>query len=250
MALTERLSAIANMIKKGETMADIGTDHGFLPIYLVKEGVCPKVIMTDISPMSLRKSEENAEAAGLSSAEEVEARLGDGLSPLEDGEVDAVVMAGIGGNLMEEIMSLDPEKTLSYKKFILQPRRHPGRLRHYLWREGFIIEKEVFVRESKFIWEIILARPAGFEGSGSLLEMDGVMEIMAAADPDSIIWEVPPYITELKDDLTYEFVKRKLEREKKIISSKKDSSQADIEINKKNADYIKSLLAQIDAPGE
>ena len=258
MALTERLQAIANMIERGETMADIGTDHGFLPLYLAREEICPKVIMTDISPLSLDKARENGEMAGIVDSERILYRVGDGLVPLKTGEVDAVVMAGIGGNLMEDIMSLDPEKTRSFKKYILQPRRHPGRLRHYLWREGFAIEKEVFVRESKFVWEIILARPAysalsaGHEDSArlnSLFDTNNAVEKMKNEEPDSIVWEAPPYITALKDDLTYEFVKRKLNREELIISSKKDSSKADTEINKKNADYLKSLLAQIDAPG-
>ena len=242
MALNERLTAIANMIEKGETMADIGTDHGFLPIYLVKAGVCPKVIMTDISPMSLKKAEENAESAGLLCSESVDARVGDGLKVIKDGEVDAVVMAGIGGNLMEEIMSVDSAKTESFKKFILQPRRHPGRLRHYLWREGYSIENEVFVRESKFIWEIILAVPGKNGSDKSLFEMEGVIDIMAGEDPDSIVWEVPPYIKYLKDDLTSEFVRRKLEREKMIASSKKAGKENDTGINEKNIEYLNELL--------
>ena len=154
MKLSDRLELIADCIKAGETMADIGTDHGFLPLYLLKKGISPKVIMTDISPYSLDKARKNFEdekGTVLPSSFHPEFRVGDGLKVLEPAEVDAVVMAGIGGKLMIEILEEDAAKSHSFGKFILQPRKHPGELRHYLYHNGFMIEEERLVREGKFL---------------------------------------------------------------------------------------------------
>lgn len=163
MKLTDRLQMIADGIRAGETMADIGTDHGFLPIYLAESGICPHVIMTDISDGSLTKAEQDLRSAKTVSSSELdgrtELRLGDGLSVLKPGEVDAVVIAGMGGILMTEILGADPEKARSFGRFILQPRNNPGRLRAFLLDRGFRITREQIVRERRFLCEIITAVP-------------------------------------------------------------------------------------------
>ena len=97
MKLTPRLQTIADEINPGETMADIGTDHGFLPVYLWENKISPNVIMADISAGSLAKAEENCRA--FFPDREFDLRLGNGLEILQPGEVDAVVMAGMGGIL-------------------------------------------------------------------------------------------------------------------------------------------------------
>ena len=104
--LSDRLKSIADEIKKGETVADIGTDHGFLPVYLWENHISPHVIMTDISPASLKKAEDNCqtEYPGI----KFDLRTGDGLEPVRPAETDAVVMAGMGGLLMSEILGKNP----------------------------------------------------------------------------------------------------------------------------------------------
>ena len=115
--LTSRLKTIADEIEKGETMADIGTDHGFLPVFLWEKGICPKVVMTDVSSGSLAKARLNCQT--LHPEADFDLRLGSGLEVLEPGEVDAVVIAGMGGILMTEILGADIEKAWSFKKIIL-----------------------------------------------------------------------------------------------------------------------------------
>lgn len=154
--LSNRLNAIAKEIEKGETMADIGTDHGFLPVYLYENKICPKVVMADISAPSLDKSRKYVEEC--LDGNKVFFRLGSGLRVVEKAEVDVIVMAGMGGILMTEIMEDDMKKTLSYNKFILQPRSHIGLLRHWLLRNGFCITKENLIREGGRIWPIITAK--------------------------------------------------------------------------------------------
>ncbi len=156
--LSERLKIIADNIEKGEAMADIGTDHGFLPLFLICEKICPKVIMADVSRGSLDKARANFVMAGFSE-EAGDFRLGSGLRVLEKGEVDTVVMAGMGGRLMIELLQEDFEKTCSFRKFILQPRNGQGDLRHFLAKRGFTIQRELLTDEEGRLCNIIVALP-------------------------------------------------------------------------------------------
>ena len=232
-------------------MADIGTDHGFLPLYLLESGISPKVIMTDISPYSLDKARKNFEKddkgtvlpSSFSNIRQkmtgepspchlAEFRVGDGLKVLEPAEVDAVVMAGIGGKLMIEILDEDISKSHSFGKFVLQPRRHPGELRHYLYSNGFMIEEEKLVREGKFLCEIMVVRSLGAEQDGAVSDFP----------PDSIEWEVPEYYAYREDDISREYIERKLNREKLILESKKESNDADRDGSVYNIEYLLNLL--------
>ena len=152
--LSERLQKIADLIEYGETMADIGTDHGFLPVYLIKSGKCPYAISTDISRNSLKKAEELILSESLS--RRCSARVGDGLDPIEIGEVDDVVIAGMGGILMAEILSADKRKSHAFKNIILQPRSKLAYLRRWARENGFFIKKETLAKEVDRFCEILL----------------------------------------------------------------------------------------------
>ena len=115
--LTDRLQMLADEVQKGETMADIGTDHGFLPLYLWENGISPHVIMCDISEPSLAKAK--AAAGAYQFGQELDFRAGDGLAVLAPGEIDAVVIAGMGGLLIRDILADDPDKTVSFSKYVL-----------------------------------------------------------------------------------------------------------------------------------
>lgn len=157
MKLSDRLQTLADQIEPGETMADIGTDHGFLPIYLTEKAISPHVILTDISRGSLEKALEDCRS--YDACRKFDLRWGDGLTVLSPGEVDAVVIAGMGGLLIAEILERDPVLSRSFGKFLLQPRTQVGQLRYRLECLGFVIEKEFLVRERRRICEILLARP-------------------------------------------------------------------------------------------
>lgn len=242
ITLTERLYTISQRILRGETMADIGTDHGFLPLYLHERGISPHVIMADISSLSLDKARERA--ALDFPGEKFDFRVGDGLAVLDDGEVDAVVMAGIGGRLMEEILEADRNKSRSFSKFILQPRRHTGYIRKYLVMNGYRIIAEDLVRESKFIWEIMTVCPCDRQNEGrtETALSDGLPEYMFGLHPGAIEWEVPPYYSSLSDELADEFLSRKLSRERKILKAKQGSREGDTSLTEKNIEYLSGLI--------
>lgn len=231
--LSDRLQMIADEINTGETMCDVGTDHGFLPIYLWEKGISPKVIMADVSKGSLDKARDNCRT--YYPAETFDLRLGDGLAVLSPGEADAVAIAGMGGILMTEILSAHPEVTESVKKFIFQPRSAAGKLRYWLLHNGFVIEKDQLVREGKFICNVITAVHGGFEDQ----------EILSLDDED-IRLDVPSWHE--KDELTKEFIKRRITQEMSVLeglSKAGDQWQDKIEKTKKDIEYLEGLYEAI-----
>ncbi|MEG0829201.1 MAG: class I SAM-dependent methyltransferase [Anaerovoracaceae bacterium] len=230
--LSDRLKLIADQIEKNQTMADIGTDHGFLPIYLWEREICPKVILTDISKGSLEKARINCMEQYPDM--NFDLRLGDGIKNIKTGEVDVLVIAGMGGTLMTEILGFDMEKTRSFKKIILQPRNSQGSLRHWLITNGLPITKESLVREGKYICEIITAIP---HGQGISHEIEGCNE----ADME---YETPTWILST-GDLAHEFIENKLRIEeniqKNLLKGKRPNDEK-TKFTEKRIQYLKTLL--------
>ena len=158
MKLSKRIYKIAEKVNKGETVADIGTDHGYVPMLLVKNGISPHAVMSDISGGSLAKAIETFEICGLH-ADPDDFRTGDGLETITPGEVDDIIIAGLGGFTIIEILSSDLEKSRSFRKLILQPRKHSGNLRWFLYTHGWDITDEDLAPEGKFVCEVITAEP-------------------------------------------------------------------------------------------
>ena len=227
MNLNDRLQAIANRIEKGETMADIGTDHGFLPIYLVEAGISPRAVMTDVSRPSLMKGRQNFEEHLSGSDGKVEFRVGDGLSTLEPAEVDTVVIAGMGGKLIRDIMGDDMDLTRSFGKFVLQPRIRQGELRKWLLQNGFAIIHEDLAKEGKHISEIITAVPRSGkeEGPGRndregsrLCITEETVGSLYGDDKAAVFYDVPPWITQSTGPVE-DFIERNLESEKRKLEN-------------------------------
>lgn len=206
--LSDRLITIANEVKKGETVADIGTDHGFLPVYLWENGISPKVIMSDISQGSLQKAGDNCRE--LYPEENFDLRLGSGIEVLNPAEVDDIVIAGMGGILMTEILGRDICKARSFKKLILQPRNNPGILRHWLYNNGFSITNEQLVKEGKYICEVITAVPKEVAVIGGL-------------GPERVEYQYPHSLIDFAGPLTKEYLSTKLNKEMKILEKMEQS---------------------------
>jgi len=203
--LSDRLQRIADLIEQGETVADIGTDHGFLPVFLWESGKSPHVILSDVNEGPLEKAKANINR--YYPEKEFDLRIGNGIQSLRSAEVDTVVIAGMGGQLISEILGEDLEKTKSYKKLILQPRNAQDKLRKWLLENGFEITDEALVRERKYICEIILAvplRPGGMP---------------AAIFDNPMDFEISPLLFEKKDPLLIEFIENKIRIEKKVYAA-------------------------------
>lgn len=156
MKLSKRLMTIADLVPKNSIVGDIGTDHGYIPAYLIQNNISKKVIGTDISKGSLDKMIGYVKRSGHE--EKIESRLGYGLEVLKPYEVDTVIIAGMGGVLINEILDKDKNITNSITNFIFQPMLGVDKLRKYLMENNFEIIKEELVKEDNKYYEIILAK--------------------------------------------------------------------------------------------
>jgi tRNA (adenine22-N1)-methyltransferase len=153
--LSKRLASVAVMVPKGSVVADIGTDHGYLPAYLVMSRISPYVIATDVNKGPL------AAAANLISllavGKKIDLRLGDGLTVLMPGEVETIVIAGMGASTMIKILDQTPEVLSQAKRLILQPMRNVPRLRTWLAEHQWEIKDEELIWEDEIFYEIVAA---------------------------------------------------------------------------------------------
>ena len=148
--LTPRLKLISEKIK-GKKAADIGTDHAYIPIQLIKNGTCRSVIASDIKKGPADIAENNIKSEGL----DIQVRLGSGLSVLTPGEVDDVIIAGMGGKLICSLLEEGAEVATS-ARLILQPMNGQYELRKYLTEHGYKIEEEDLAVEGFKVYNIIV----------------------------------------------------------------------------------------------
>ena len=161
MILTGRLLAAASLIPKGKTIADIGTDHGYLPVYACKQKWIPRAIAADIVPGPLQAAIAHVQGAGLAAM--IECRLGDGLTCIRPGEVDGAVICGMGGPLMVRILQQSPVVWKSMQFLILQPQSHTGVLRHFLYTQNWHVEEETILMDDGRLYELMRAVPGKAE---------------------------------------------------------------------------------------
>ena len=145
MQLSERLSSVASMVTAGNCLADVGTDHGYVPIYLYERNVIPRAIAMDVNKGPLERAALHIAESGMKEA--IETRLSDGLEKLVPGEADSVVIAGMGGPLIIRILSAYPDVTDSLKELILQPQSEIPEVRIWLYEHGYEITEEHMVYE-------------------------------------------------------------------------------------------------------
>lgn len=145
MELSKRLLKVASLVTEGASVADIGTDHGYIPIYLIEEGIASKVIALDINKGPLERARIHIEGHGLEG--KIETRLSDGLARVEPGEVDTMIAAGMGGGLVVHILKEGKTVTDQMTHCILQPQSEIDKVRRYVINHEFRIEEEDMVKE-------------------------------------------------------------------------------------------------------
>lgn len=150
-----RLQAIINFVPKKTSVADIGTDHAYLPIELVKQKKISKIIATDKNLGPTQAAEKNIFNAGFQNF--IEVRQGDGLKILKIGEVETICISGMGGKLISEILANSPEVFNSANFLILQPMNATDFLKNFLKNNNWFIADEDLAEEDKIIYEIIFA---------------------------------------------------------------------------------------------
>ena len=180
MRLSERLETIMCAAGCGTAAADVGTDHALVPIELVRRGAYEKVIAMDLRKDPLRGAAEHVREAGLE--EKIELRLGDGLSALAAGEAETVLISGMGGPLMEKILTEGREKALAAKKLVLSPQSDIPAFRRFLQENGFGITDEAMVREDGKYYTVLTVQP-GQQALWNETELCYGRCLMQARDP-------------------------------------------------------------------
>jgi len=165
MELSPRLEKITTLIPKGSTLADIGTDHAYIPVYCSKNKITKSALAMDLNEGPLSRADINIKKYGFEG--QIKTRLSDGLSNLLPGEADVIVIAGMGGLLIRDIIEKGKTVIDDNTILILQPMIAPVELREFLYSFGFNIEDEYIVREEDKFYNIFKVKKGDFSPSDS-----------------------------------------------------------------------------------
>ena len=147
--ISNRLTTAAALVTQGYTLADVGTDHGYIPIYLLQQKKIPAAIAMDINEGPLERAKEHIALYGLQAY--IQTRLSDGVAALKPGEVEAVLIAGMGGGLVMHILKNGEKVCQSAKELILQPQSEIENVREFLREEGYaILAEDMVLEDGKF----------------------------------------------------------------------------------------------------
>lgn len=198
--MTDRLEAVFRIIPMAESIADVGTDHGYLAVELVARGKAQRVIAGDVNRGPLRSAERYITQRGLNHA--ISCRLGDGLTQIEVGEVKGAVICGMGGFLMRNIIAASPERLEFY---VLQPQNGQGQLRHYMIEQGYRIVTDIVMPDMNKNYQAFLAirkdclpaymekglltRHEEDEGVYVGQDFDESLDPYSSLSGDSVLWE-------------------------------------------------------------
>lgn len=228
LKLTDRLLKIAELVSEGKRVADIGTDHGYIPVYLLNNNKINYAILADVNKGPLENARKEVRHNKLE--EKVDLRLGSGLEVLNPNEVDEVIIAGMGGILISELLEAKKEVAHTVDKLILQPMQAQEELRKYLYNNGYEILDEVLVKEDFRIYEIIIAK---YTGKNTEVK-------------NEIYYEIGNKLIENKDELLSELVNKKIKSYESIIKKLEGKSGEVIETKreetKKHIDELKGLI--------
>lgn len=218
------MKTIESMVIPGGKLADVGTDHGFIPLDLLAENKISYAILTDINDGPLKLAESHAKEWSFNPGY-YELRKGDGLVPIEKAEVDTVIIAGMGGELIESILNEDIDKSYSFKRFVFQPRTHIGELRHYLSTNSFEIVDYRLVKEKGRICEVFAAEP----------------RISGKIQPDTSV--ISEFLLSQNDPLIKEFVDYKIGVAESIL---KNLSNSDSAVSQDISSVWRSMLIELE----
>lgn len=231
MELSKRMQAVADLVTVGNKVADIGTDHAYIPIYLIEENKSPAVIAMDINEGPLKIAESHIKENRFQ--DKIEVRLSNGFEKLKAYEVDTAVIAGMGGALVIRILDAYKDITNSLKEIILQPQSELEKVRQYLLAEGFtILDEDMVVEDGKY-YPMMKVCPEKKE----TVEMWNEAEL-----------EYGKLLLEKKHPVLLQFLERELRIRKQILEKlckqegknidlRKKEVQSEIEIIQKGMEY-------------
>ncbi|MBR5059706.1 MAG: SAM-dependent methyltransferase [Clostridia bacterium] len=172
--LSKRLECAARMALSGNVIADVGCDHGLLPIKLVSEGRFSKAVLSDLREEPLKRAASNIKRYASDNADAFSLRLGSGLSTLAPGEADVVAVTGLSGLTIAEILRGSPSVARKVSLFVLQPNTLHRELRVFLLTNGYEITSETLESDGRKIYIVMQCRPGALKRGPAAL--DGAAE--------------------------------------------------------------------------
>ncbi len=159
IVLSSRLQAIVDYIAPYRRIADIGTDHCYVPIYLAQNGFIDFAVATDLRDGPVQEARKNVARFGVHHC--VHVRKGDGLTPLRESDgIEVVIIAGMGGRLIQKLLEQDAKRLTTVKRYILQPNKSAWLIREWLFTNSYTITDEKMLSDGGIIYEIIVAEPS------------------------------------------------------------------------------------------
>ncbi len=227
--LSERLKKVAHLITKGNTVADIGTDHGYLPVYIVKHNISNHVIGMDLRKAPLQKARDNI---GLFNVKDnVSLRLSDGLDKLERGEADTVTICGMGGKLIQSILTKGRDKLNCNTQIIVSPQSEIAEFREFLQKEGYVTVSEHMLKEEGQFYIIIECRISDNVSDSKIDNIDMESDIHKAA-----YYRYSKQLLKEKDECLHEYLLREKQLNESVYNKVKS-----LEVN----EGVKKRLEQL-----
>ena len=228
--ISDRLRIVAHMCDKGAVVADIGTDHGYLPIYLVQEGIAPSAIAMDLRKGPLEKAKKHICDNCLE--DRIQTRLSDGLEKLSKNEADIITICGMGGRLIADIVTKGKDVITQNTILVVSPQSEVGEFRHFLVSQGFEIEDEQMLKEDGKYYFIIKCRKS---------------EESVCSEFSETQYQYGWRLLDSKDKTLYEYLIKEKETNEGISNSiKKDESNPTVklrlqQLSQKNNIIMKAL---------
>lgn len=207
MELSKRLNWILEKVDKCETIIDVGTDHGYIPIKLIKDNIASRVIASDINKEPLEKARINVSLDGV--IEKVDLRLGGGLKTLKSKEVQGIIIAGMGGNLIRDILEADLDKVKDVDYLVLQPAQNPEVLREYLYTHEYeIIDEDICLDEGKY-YELFKVK----------YKKNNITKL------EDVFYEISPVMLKKRTETLKSYIEDKVEKNNKILNFINDDTE-------------------------
>ena len=191
MLLSDRMRAVVGLVEPCHCIADVGCDHGYVAMELIRSHICDKVIAMDINYGPLELAKSNIKDYGMQ--EYIETRISDGTQALLPNEADGIICAGMGGKLIIHILEEGMELIRNMQELILQPQSEVDEVRSYLREHGFCIEKEDMVCEDGKYYPMMRVALVGFGRQESAMA-DNLAEVKKRVE------EVPPVLSDISKD--------------------------------------------------
>lgn len=245
--LSNRMQALTDMVTPGTVITDVGCDHGFVSVYLVQKGISPRVIAMDVRSGPLERAREHIREYGLQ--DRIETRLSDGLHSLKTGEANGMICAGMGGPLMEKILTEGREQAHGFDELILQPQSEIPHFRTFLMDEGYLLLDENIIYEEGKYYFMMKVRWLGEKTDDAVQQQIGASWKTEGTDP-GLEEAFGPLLLSRRDRILREYLEWMLTERKQIAERMEQKADADnprtIRRRQEIAEEIRLLICALD----